>query len=56
MTENPDGFSGDNAELAECAKLNFESVAKMAPALAAHPIFQIAKMQLDALVKRLCED
>ena len=56
MADHPDGFSNDNAELAECAKMNFETVAKMAPALAAHPIFQIAKTQLDALVKRLSED
>lgn len=48
-----DDFTEDTADLAECVKMNFETVAKMAPAIAQHPIWQIAKMQLDALVVRL---
>ncbi len=56
MADETDDFTTSNWELAESAKMNFENVARMAPAIAAHPIFQIAKMQLDALVKRLSED
>lgn len=47
----PDDF--DAAELAGSAKINFENLARMVPAVAAHPMFQIAKMQLDELVVRL---
>lgn len=53
MAEAPDGFTDDNAELALCAQMNFETVAKQAPALTRHPIWLMAKDQLDALVKRL---
>lgn len=53
MPDADDGFTADDVELAESAKMNFETVARMAPALAAHPIFKIAKMQLDALAARL---
>jgi hypothetical protein len=51
-----DGFSPNNAELAMCAQMNFQTVAALAPALAAHPIFRMAQEQLDALVKRLDAD
>ena len=47
----PDNF--DAVTLAESAKINFENLARMAPAVAAHPMFQIAKMQLDELVSKL---
>lgn len=48
-----DGFTDSNAELAMCAKMNFETAAKLMPALNAHPSYRMAKMQLDALVARL---
>ena len=54
-TPHPDGFTGDNAELAMCVQMNLATLAQMAPAVARHPIFLIAKDQLDALVKRLEE-
>ena len=52
---NPTGpvFTLGTAELAGCAQINFEDVTRMAPAVAAHPFYQIAKSQLDAVVKRL---
>lgn len=51
--DHDDDFSEDTTDLAECAKINFETVARMAPMIAAHPIFKIAKEQLDATVARL---
>lgn len=51
----PDDFSADTPELAMCAQVNFENVEKLNPALAAHPIYALAKRQLDAVVSRLTE-
>lgn len=48
-----DGFAADTTELLQCAQINFENAEKMVPGLAGHPIFRMAKMQLDAVVKRL---
>jgi hypothetical protein len=48
-----DDFSVSTPELAECARINFENVERMAPQLKAHPIYALAKQQLDALCKRL---
>lgn len=55
MPDAPDGFTCDNAELAETAKINFENVVAEVPSLAVHPIFKFAMAQLDALVTRLSE-
>lgn len=38
----------DALELLRSAEINFENFAKMVPAVAAHPIFAIAKQQLAA--------
>lgn len=51
-----DDFSASTPELAECAKINFENVERMNPALKAHPIYMMAKKQLDAVVARLNEE
>ena len=43
----------DALELAMSAKINFESVAKMMPAMNSNPIYSIAKAQLDELVNHI---
>lgn len=53
MSKADDGFTADTLELALSAQMNFHTVERMAPAVGAHPIWKIAQMQLDALVKRL---
>jgi hypothetical protein len=40
-------------ELFLCAQINFDNVAKMNPGLDQHPIWALAKAQLDAAVKKL---
>ena len=40
-------------EIAENAKINFESVVKVNPILETHPIFMIAMEQLKEVVERL---
>lgn len=42
-------------EVAENAKINFENVVKMNPALGQHPIFTIAMEQLTEVIKMLKE-
>lgn len=41
------GKSEVNAELAECAKINFENLEGAVPGLKEHPYYRIAKAQLD---------
>lgn len=48
-----DEFSAPTPELAECAKINFENVERMNPGLSRHPIYMLAKKQLDAVCARL---
>lgn len=36
-----------NEELAQCARMNFENLARMCPAVAKHVFYRIAKAQLD---------
>ena len=43
-------------EIAESAKINFENVVKMNPAVGKHPLFQIAMEQLDTVIKQLEND
>lgn len=54
--DTKDEFSAPTAELAECAKINFENVERMNPGLARHPIYMLAKKQLDAVCARLSAD
>lgn len=56
MPEPPDQFTQDTYELALCAQINLETVATLHPALARHPIWQIAMLQFNAVVRRLAED
>lgn len=51
-----DEFSEDTPGLAECAKINFENVERMSPALKLHPIYMLAKQQLDAVCARLAKE
>ena len=48
-----DGFTENTTELLECAKINFENVERMNPGLGKHPVYILAKAQLDACVERL---
>lgn len=48
-----DEFSADTPELAMCVQVNLENVERLNPALKAHPIYALAKRQLDAVVARL---
>lgn len=48
----PGDFTEDTDELLECAKINFENVEKMNPGLNKHPIYALAKAQLDECVRR----
>jgi hypothetical protein len=42
-------------EILECAKINFENVEKMNPTLLLHPIYLLAKEQLNNGIKKLEE-
>ena len=48
-----DDFTVPTPELAECAKINFENLERMAPQLKTHPFYRMAKEQLDAVCERL---
>ena len=48
-----DDFDGDALELARCAQINFQNFEKMSPFGAAHPIYKLAREQLDAAITRL---
>jgi len=56
MTEHKDGFSVSTEELAGCARINVENLGRMVPALAPHPIYQMALEQIKAVETRLGED
>ena len=51
-----DDFDDDALELCMCAQINFENVEKMISGLRSHPIYQLAKSQLDGVVRRLEEE
>lgn len=55
MPEPPDQFTEDTYELALCAQINFGNLLRQNPALARHPMWQIAMLQFDAVVRRLAE-
>lgn len=48
-----DGFTIHNDELAACALINLENIARMMPELGGHPMYAIARAQLKALSDRL---
>lgn len=50
-----DDYSVSTPELAGCALINFQNVARMAPSIAEHPFFKMALDQLQATVNRLNE-
>ena len=52
-TEDGDDFSVSTPELAACARINFEQIMKLNPALQSHPIYFLALQQLKAVVARL---
>lgn len=56
ITDDCDEFSVSTTELAECAKINFENVEKMNPSIRNHPLYALAKRQLDASVARMIAD
>lgn len=43
----------DALEVARCAKINFENLARGNPAIKAHPFYQIAMEQLGQLIELL---
>lgn len=55
MTDNANDstYSVSTAELLACAAINFDNAAKMAPALAQHPIYALAMDQLRCGIDRL---
>lgn len=56
MSDHKDGFSVSTEELAGCARINIENLGRMVPALASHPIYQMALEQSKAVEARLMED
>lgn len=53
MSDHDDDYTVGTLELFECARVNFENVQKMAPAIGVHPIWAIAMDQLATAIARL---
>lgn len=54
--EHDDGFTVSTHELALSSQMNFDTLARMAPAFAGHPIFRLAMRQLAAVIARIEKD
>lgn len=48
-----DGFTESTAELARCAKFNFDQVKKFTPSVTSNPNYIVAMEQMNAICKRL---